>query len=142
MNQLRHQTKPEPIENPVVPRGEIEFQHPSEREFARVLDYYGIDWRYEPVTFPTDWDEDGNLLEALTPDFYLVEQGLYIELTTLRQSLTRIKRRKLRRLRDLYPGVRVQLWNRRDFRRLLQRFGMQERDSELIGEDAKDRGHG
>jgi len=138
LNERRDQTKPTPIENPAIPKGDIEFQHPSEREFSRVLDYYGIDWRYEPVTFPTEWDEDGNLLEALTPDFYLVEQDLYIELTTLRQSLTRIKRRKLRRLRDLYPGFRVQLWNRRDFRRLLQRFGMQERDSELIGENAQE----
>ena len=85
----------------------------------------------------TDWDDGGNLLEAFTPDFYLVEQDLYVELTTLRQKLTRLKRRKLYRLRELYPEVHVQLWNRKDFRRLLQRLGIEERGSELIGESAK-----
>jgi hypothetical protein len=138
LNQRTDQTRPSIIENPRVSREDIEFQHPSEREFARVLDYYGIAWRYEPVTFPTDWDDEGNLLEAFSPDFFLVEQDLYVELTTLRQSLTRLKRRKLRRLRELYPEVRVQLWSRKDFRRLLERLGIEERGKELIGQNAKD----
>jgi len=138
LNQRKDQTRPPVIENPTVSKEDIEFQHPSEREFARVLDYYGIAWQYEPLTFPTDWDDEGNLLEAFSPDFYLVEQDLYVELTTLRQKLTRLKRRKLRRLRGLYPEVRVQLWNRKDFRRLLERLGIEELGEELIGQNAKE----
>jgi hypothetical protein len=61
--------RPCPIENPPVPREEIVFSHPSEEEFANVLDFFGIEWRYEPVTFPLQWDERGNILEAFSPIF-------------------------------------------------------------------------
>ena len=89
------------------------------------------------MTFPTKWDADGNLLEAFSPDFYLVDQDLYIELTTLRQSLIRIKRRKIRRLKELYPEINIRLWSRKDFLRLLERFGMEDRRSSLVGKDAQ-----
>ena len=125
-----------PIENPIVPREEIVFSHPSEEEFARVLDFYGIEWRYEPTTFPLEWDEDGNVLEAFSPDFYLVQQDLYVELTTLRQRLMCLKHRKIRRLKELYPDVNVRLWNRRDFERFLERFGIDARRGRLVGQEA------
>jgi len=112
------------------------FSHPSEEEFARILDFYGITWRYEPVTFPLDWDAQGNVLEAFSPDFYLVQEDLYVELTTLRQSLMRIKHRKIRRLKELYPEVNIRLWDRRDFLRFLERFGETGREQELIGKEA------
>ncbi len=129
-------TRPCPIENPLIPRDRIEFSHPSEEEFARVLDFYGIEWRYEPTTFPLAWDSKGNILEAFSPDFYLVQQDLYVELTTLRQKLMRFKHRKIRRVRELYPDVHIRLWNRKDFERLLERFGMADRGPALIGKDA------
>jgi len=44
----------------------------------------------------------------------------------------------LRRLKELYPKVRVQLWNRKDFRRLLERLGIEELGEELIGQNAKE----
>lgn len=128
--------KPRPIENPPVARTELVFSHPSEEEFARILDFYGIAWRYEPVTFPLKWDEQGNVLEAFTPDFYLLQEDLYVELTTLRQELMHIKRRKIRRLKELYPDVNIKLWGRRDFLRFLERFGEIERERELIGKEA------
>lgn len=124
-----------PMENPIVPREGIVFSHPSEEEFARVLDFYGIEWRYEPTTFPLEWDGDGNVLEAFSPDFYLVQQDLYVELTTLRQRLMRLKHRKIRRLKELYPNVHVRLWNRRDFERFLERFGIDAR-RRLVGQEA------
>jgi len=127
---------PRPIANAVASREGISFSHPSEREFARVLDFYGIAWRYEPVTFPLLWDAQGNVLEAFTPDFYLVQEDLYVELTTLRQSLMRIKHRKIRRLKELYPEVNIKLWDRRDFLRFLERFGEVGREQELIGKEA------
>jgi hypothetical protein len=125
-----------PISHPVVCREEIAFSHPSEEEFARVLDFYGIEWRYEPTTFPLEWDEDGNVLEAFSPDFYLVQQDLYVELTTLRQKLMRFKHRKIRRLRELYPDVNIRLWNRRDFERFLERLGIDGRREQLVGQEA------
>jgi len=125
-----------PIRNPPLEREEITFGHPSEEEFAQILDYYGIEWRYEPVTFPLEWDDRGNVAEAFSPDFYLVQQDLYVELTTLRSRLLRIKRRKVRRLRELYPNINIKLWRRRDFEYLLERFGQQDRHDDLVGQDA------
>lgn len=128
--------RPNPVNNPVFDREEIVFSHPSEAEFARVLDFYGIEWRYEPTTFPLRWDEEGRLLEAFSPDFYLVQQDLYVELTTLRQRLMRLKHRKIRRLQELYPDVNVKLWNRKDFVRFLERFGLEARSEALVGKEA------
>jgi hypothetical protein len=125
-----------PIANPPVARQDIVFSHPSEQEFARVLDFYGIEWRYEPTTFPLEWDAQGNVSVAFAPDFYLVQQDLYVELTTLRAKLMRFKHRKVRRLQDLYPDVHIRLWSRADFLRFLERLGMSERSSELVGKEA------
>jgi hypothetical protein len=62
------------------------FAHPSEAEFAR-CDFYKIRWQYEPSTFPLQCDAQGRILESFTPDFYLPDQNLYIELTTQKQGL-------------------------------------------------------
>ena len=132
--QIEH--TPAPIQNPTVSREEIEFSHPSEREFANVLDFFGIRWRYEPTTFPLRWDAEGRILEAFSPDFYLVDTELYIELTTLRPKLMRIKRRKIKRIQELYPEVNIRLWNRRDFTRFLEHLGVQDRAQTLVGQQA------
>src|SRR5438874_6588318 len=90
----------------------VEFAHPSEQEFARFLDYYRIRWMYEPVSFPIAW-EGTRVAEMFTPDFYLPEHDLYIELTTMKQSLVTPKNRKLRMVRELYPELNVRLLYRR-----------------------------
>lgn len=99
------------------------FAHESEAELARILDYYGIEWRYEPDTFPTSWNASGAVVESFAPDFYLPQVDLYIELTTLKQSLVRRKNRKLRHLRQLYPEIRVKLFYARDFKALMLKYG-------------------
>lgn len=99
------------------------FAHDSEAELARVLDYYQVSWRYEPDVFPISWSPSGAVLESFAPDFYLPEMGLYVELTTLRQTLVRKKNRKLRLLRQLYPEVRIKLLYARDFRALMVKYG-------------------
>ena len=99
------------------------FAHASEAELARILDYYGIRWEYEPRSFPILWNLDGAVVESFAPDFYLPELDLYVELTTLRQSLVRKKNRKLRRLRELYPDVQIKLFYARDFRALMLKYG-------------------
>ena len=99
------------------------FAHASEAELARILDFYQVRWTYEPDTFPIGWSMSGDVVESFSPDFYLPDVDLYIELTTLKQKLVRKKNRKLRRLRELYPDVRIKLFYARDFRALLLKFG-------------------
>ena len=113
-----------------------QFSHPSEAEFANLLDFYGIPWEYEPHTFILKEDKDGNPVEAFSPDFYLPEQDLYVETTTMRQKLITKKNRKIRRLRERYPDINVKLFTRGDFRTLLAGWGMSERHDELIGQAA------
>lgn len=102
----------------------LPFAHPSEEEFAKVLDFYQIRWEYEPRTFPLAWDEAGNATEAFSPDFYLVDFDLFIELTTLKQSLVTQKNRKIRRFRELYPEVTLKVFYGRDYRHLLAKYGL------------------
>jgi hypothetical protein len=108
-----------------------------EEAFARILDYYGIQWLYEPHTFPLEWNQQGAVTEAFTPDFYLPEQGLYVELTTLRPQLIRHKNRKLRRLRELYPEINIQLFKRADLRDLMIKYGLEQEADKLMGTAAQ-----
>jgi hypoxanthine phosphoribosyltransferase len=100
------------------------FANPAELEYAKMLDYYGIPWLYEPRTFVLERDVEGRVTEAFTPDFYLPEQDLYLEVTVMKQSLVTRKNRKLRKLRALYPEVRIKLFYERDFARIAIRYGL------------------
>lgn len=97
----------------------VAFAHDSERRLAELLDQAGLAWEYEPVEFILDWDADGRPCSGFRPDFYLPERNLFIELTTLRQQLVTRKNRKLRRLRQLHPDVRVKILYRRDYLELV-----------------------
>jgi hypoxanthine phosphoribosyltransferase len=109
------------------------FAHASEAELARILDYYQVRWEYEPRTFPILWNLQGEVVESFAPDFYLPELDLYVELTTLKQSLVRRKNRKLRRLRELYPMIRIKLFYGKDFRALLLKYGRIDLAASLSG---------
>jgi hypoxanthine phosphoribosyltransferase len=98
------------------------FASAAEAECAKLFDYYGIPWEYEPRTFVLAEDQEGRTIEAFTPDFYLPEQDLYVELTVMKQSLVTRKNRKLRKLRQQYPDVRIKLFYKRDLERLAQHF--------------------
>ena len=113
------------------------FAHASEAELARILDFYAVAWEYEPRTFPILFDRSGAVRESFSPDFYLPELDLYLELTTLKQRLVRKKNRKLRRLRELYPGVRIKLLYARDFRALLFKYGKLALADALTGADGQ-----
>jgi hypoxanthine phosphoribosyltransferase len=102
----------------------VRFAHRSEAEFARILDFYGIRWEYEPRAFPLRWDDRGHVVESFNPDFYLPDLNLFIELTTLKQSLVTKKNRKIRRLRELYPDVNFKIFYGRDYRQLLLKYGL------------------
>ncbi len=113
------------------------FAHPAEEAFARILDFYGLQWEYEPRTFPLEWDEHGTVLEAFAPDFYLPEQDLYIELTTLRPKLANYKNRRIRRMAELYPDVHVKLIKRREVRDLMVKYGLYDNASQIQGTGAQ-----
>lgn len=104
-------------------RNAVVFAHASERVAAEILDYYHVNWQYEPTTFPLEWDGQGNVIVSFTPDFYLPDFDVYIELTTMSQKLVTKKNRKVRRLKELYPEVNIRIFYQKDFRALLQRFG-------------------
>jgi hypothetical protein len=112
------------------------FVNSSEETFAQILDYYGIPWEYEPHTFPLERDPEGHVLVAFTPDFYLPDEELYIELTTLRPKLMRQKNAKIRRLQELYPHIRIKLFRRQDLRDLMIKYGINEAALELQGTEA------
>lgn len=103
---------------------EARFAHESEEEFARLLDFYHVRWEYEPRTFTLRHDDEGRVLEAFSPDFYLTDLDLYVELTTLKQGLVTDKHRKLRRLRELYPEINIKLLHKRDYLSLLAKYGI------------------
>jgi hypoxanthine phosphoribosyltransferase len=103
---------------------DVRFAHRSEREFARLLDFYDIKWLYEPVSFDIAWDQKGAPVSKFTPDFYLPEYDLYIEITTMNQKLVTKKNRKIKRLRELYPEIKCKIFYRKDYRHLLFKYGI------------------
>jgi hypothetical protein len=112
------------VREPAIGACATPFVNDAERECARILDYYGLTWCYEPHTFPLRNDEQGRVVEAFTPDFWLPELDLYLEVTTMKQSLVTRKNRKLRLMAEHYPDVRVKVFYRRDVERLAQRFDL------------------
>ncbi len=125
----------QPLPNPR--NGPVRFSHPAEEAFAKVLDFYQIKWQYEPTTFPLRWDDKGRVITAFSPDFYLVEEDLYIELTTMKQRLVTAKNRKLRLLHRLYPDVKCKLMYRKDIENMGIKYGLFE--DEEPSEEAPDR---
>jgi len=104
---------------------QITFAHNSERQFARLLDFYRVEWEYEPTAFPIEWGPAGEPVQLFRPDFYLPGFRLYIEITTLNQRLVTKKNRKVRRLRELYPDVRIKVLYQRDYLSLLAKYGLE-----------------
>ena len=103
-------------------RSQHTFAHESEAEVARILDFYHLNWQYEPRTFAVEWDDEGHVAGSFTPDFYLPDHGLYIELTTSKQPLVTKKNRKIRKLRELYPDVNIKVLYASDYRKLIEKF--------------------
>jgi hypothetical protein len=119
-----------------LPHESVRFAHNSERQFAKLLDFYGITWEYEPRTFTLERDRQGRPAQAFTPDFYLPAYDLFIEITTLNQKLVTKKNRKARRLQELHPEVRVKVLYQRDYLHLLIKYGLEAPSqlSEQLGE--------
>jgi hypothetical protein len=104
----------------------VSFAHASERQFARLLDFYQIEWEYEPRSFDLEWDSEGNVTGRFTPDFYLPQYDLFIEITTLNQKLVTKKNRKVRRLREMYPEINCKIFYQRDYLSLVRKYGLED----------------
>jgi bifunctional protein TilS/HprT len=111
---------------PPLPHERVRFAHNSERQFAKLLDFYSITWDYEPTEFTLAQDRAGKAVQAFRPDFYLPTYDLYIEITTMNQKLVTKKNAKVRRLRELYPDVKVKILYQRDYLALLVKYGLEE----------------
>jgi hypothetical protein len=104
----------------------VRFAHNSERQFAKLLDFYGISWEYEPREFILERDRDGNPMQAFCPDFYLPSEDLFIEVTTLNQKLVTKKNRKVRRLQEMHPEIKIKIFYQRDYLNLLVKYGLEQ----------------
>ena len=127
--QMRFQTRLQLAQHGISPAGRadlkrVAFGHPSEQLFANLLDFYRIEWEYEPRSFPLQWDKDGKVTEAFTPDFYLSELDLYVEVTTMKQALVTRKNRKVKHLRAIYPHINIQVFYQKDFQDLIFKHGL------------------
>ena len=60
--------------------------------------------------------------EGFRPDFYLPKFDLYIEVTMAKQANVTDKNRKVRLLREKYPGTKIAIIYRRDFENLKERL--------------------
>jgi cytidylate kinase len=121
---MQFQTRLQLAQHGIAPAGQanlkrVAFGHPSEQIFANLLDFYRIEWEYEPRSFPLQWDKDGKVIEAFTPDFYLPQIDLYVELTTMKQALVTKKNRKIKLLRAIYPHVNIQIFYQKDLQDLV-----------------------
>jgi len=130
--QIQFQIRLRLAKHKIAPAGRIglarkSFAHQSEQIFANLLDFYRIAWEYEPRSFPIHRDAAGNVTESFTPDFYLPEFDLYVELTTMKQSLVTKKNRKVRLLRELHPQLNIQVFYQKDFENLIFKYGLAER---------------
>ncbi len=105
-------------------RNEIDFVHESEKDFAEILDMHNIKWEYEPTEFPLEWDAEGNIALGFRPDFYLPEFDTYIELTTMKQKYVTEKNKKIKLVQKLYPDINVNIVYKKDYHKLLDRFGI------------------
>jgi len=129
--QMQFQTRLQLAQHGIAPAGQanlkrVVFGHPSEQMFANLLDFYRIEWEYEPRSFPLQWDKDGKVTEAFTPDFFLPELDLYVELTTMKQALVTKKNRKVKLLRAIYPHINIQVFYQKDFQDLVFKHGLRQ----------------
>ena len=97
---------------------EPRFAHPAEQACVSLFEQHGLSWRHEPVCFILARHDDGSIHEAFTPDFYLPELDVFIEVTAMDPRHASRKRRKVRQLRTLVPDLEIVLLEARDLSRL------------------------
>ena len=92
----------------------MKFAHYSEKLFSEHLELFNITWIYEPRSFPLKWGS-GSIKMMFTPDFYLPDYDIYIEITTMNQKLITKKQKKIKLAKKLYPQYNFKLINESKF---------------------------
>ncbi len=110
----------------MLPADRVDFAHESERQFAKLLDFYDVDWEYEPREFAIEWDDDGEPVRFFRPDFYLPAEDQYIEITTMNQKLVTKKNKKIKLLRAAYPDITIKIFYQRDYLNLLVKYELED----------------
>lgn len=95
------------------------FAHEAEEQFATILNFYQLDWQYEPETFVLRTDESGVIKKAFTPDFYIPLYDIYVEVTVMVKPQK--KKKKINECLELYPHLNIILMNRADINDLLKK---------------------
>jgi hypoxanthine phosphoribosyltransferase len=117
-----------------------EFAHPSEE---RIRPYPGLLWDRMGIrasNFPPGVGrEQTSIQEAFAPDFYLPQQDLYVELTTLRPQLSSNKNRKIRRMKELYPDINIKLFKRRELHSMMVKYGLDVEAERIQGSQAQEK---
>jgi len=96
------------------------FAHEAEEQFATILNFYNLEWHYEPTMFVIRTDEDGVVRRGFTPDFYIPEYDTYVEITVMQKAAK--KRRKINNTLEIYPELNIILINRQDMEDLRVRY--------------------
>lgn len=84
-------------------------------------------WDYEPRSFPIAYEE-GEPSKYFRPDFYLPDDDMYIEITTMNQKLVTKKNKKIRLLRKHHPDIKCKIFYQRDYLHLVVKYGLEEPD--------------
>lgn len=90
----------------------IYFYSRWEANYARLLNYLGIKWEYEPKTFDLG-------SQNYTPDFYLPNSDTYIEIKNFLWKYSKIRDRKFRKL---YPNIKLKLILKKDYLKLENKY--------------------
>ncbi len=78
------------------------------------------------------WDDEGRPRKHFRPDFYLPDEDLFIEITTMNQKLVTKKNKKVKLLRELYPDVNCKIFYQRDYLNFIVKYELDDlADQEL-----------
>lgn len=90
----------------------IYFYSRWEANIARLFNYLSIRWIYQPKTFDLS-------SQNYTPDFYLPDFDVYIEVKNFLWKYSKIRDRKFRKL---YPNINLILLLKKDYLKLEKRY--------------------
>lgn len=90
----------------------IYFYSRWEANIVRLFNYLGIRWVYQPRTFDLD-------SQNYTPDFYLPEYNVYIEVKNFLWKYSKIRDKKFRKL---YPTINLILLLKKDYLKFEKKY--------------------
>ena len=85
------------------------YAHEYEEQFAEILETLNIEYEYEPKTFVIHSNGNGEIKKGFTPDFYLPELDLYVEVTSMHGNSCNKKNRKIVAIKEIYDADAILL---------------------------------